>query len=76
MPTEIEPPMAEPRHRHVMAATETAIGRVLYTFLSAYGRLAPSVLRRFILQSQVFQFRSQSQVFPFRSLETPSRAAK
>jgi hypothetical protein len=30
----------------------TAIGGVLYTFLSAYGRLAPSGLRRFILQSR------------------------
>ena len=30
----------------------TTIGGILYTFLSAYGRLAPSGLRRFILRSR------------------------
>jgi hypothetical protein len=43
-----------PRAKLVQAPAEdgrTAIGGILYTFLSAYERLAPSGLRRFILQS-------------------------
>jgi len=44
-----------PRVKLVQATGEdgrTAIGGILYTFLSAYRRLAPSGLRRFILQSR------------------------
>ena len=44
-----------PRGKLVQAPGEdgrTAIGGILYTFLSAYRRLAPSELRRFILQSR------------------------
>jgi len=43
-----------PRVKLVQATGEdgrTAIGGILYTFLSAYRRLAPSGLRRFILRS-------------------------
>jgi hypothetical protein len=50
MPTEIEPPKGGAEAQERNGGDQTAIGRVLYTFLSAYGRLAPSVLRRFILQ--------------------------
>ena len=48
----------------------TAIAGVLYTFLSAYGRLAPSGLRRFILRSRSadevsrFHTRSESREAP------------
>ena len=43
--------MGEPRRFAPTPDGRTAIGGLLYTFLSAYGRLAPSGLRRFILRS-------------------------